>query len=772
MASNDQHRLWDNLVESIEDTMCRYDPIEFCEKLMEVEIDRPIPKPSFKGRCPRTKEAICESMMRTVNQVAPQLSPGLTLQKCDPVDEDGTSLFESTMVLLDNDVVQSTTWTNRKTALWDIKHVDVHISVSADPSDDKGVSSRAYKTQVLGQLASHAAYVMCRQHRTHFFTIYVCGRYVRFFRWDRASVFHSEPFDYRKDPHILAEFLFRYARMTRAARGWDVSVRFASVSDGLRLCDAARPYNLEATDIDRVPPVPETILDESRSCGPYLLFTMKSGTDGLIAPDSAATNHAEAQLQEHTIIFQDPFWYNGEVLTQRNTRVYIGLDTVTNELVSIKDFWRAGHLNSEATVYRKLYSEEYPERQFLPRTSFAGNADGETVQQAPLKDSDVWVSDEKSYFHERMVQEVVYDLKTFVNSRELVQAIRDAISVCIAVYLRFHILHRDISPGNIMLSKAGRAILNDWDHCFFLDPDCLNDDKSNRTGTWVTMSVNLLQDPDSTHTILDDLEAFFWTLLFTVFRCEQNTFSSRVFAMFHEKKSVPGSYAVGGKRKEAFLTCDNTKGEFESRPLGILVNNLRAFWADILRQRREGGDEWRATFQRLLSDPSEILAFFDEVLAMQDWPEHDKMRMDLYSLFNANETIGSKLTSSMTYPREPSESQSGEQGSNDDELDWKVKQELSESVRLTDEPERQELPDQGIADEAAVDVILAEEESIDVPLAVTARKRRRENVENEEPEAPVKKAKVKRGPRKRNADVLGERPNQQLRRSRRNLGRE
>ncbi|TCD63086.1 hypothetical protein EIP91_006013 [Steccherinum ochraceum] len=660
---------------------------------------------AFKGRSPGTKEGICKFLMKTVNRVARQLCPGFKLalgEQC----ADGQPDFVPTLVLLHDEVKRATAWSHRSSSLWDILHMDVHIEVSADEDDDIEFSNGLPNTAVYGKLAFQAAALMYRQHRTHVFSIYVFGKKARIFKWNRLQVVVTKAFEYRKEQDLLAVFFFNYARISPEGRGWDTSIQFASELDGKLLVERAESCR---SDSALVPPLNEIL--ETR--GVFFKFTIECGADGLLIP-SDVNPSAESKAEEHTIVIQNSFWHQSTVLTRRCTRVYIGLDTATGQLVSVKDFWRSARLRSEADVYRKLYSEDYPERQFLPRTSFAGPTSEDNTHI-------VW-TDTEEYFHERLVQDVVYDLTTFKNSRELVQIIRDAVAASIAIYLRFRILHCDISPNNIMRDKDGRGVLIDFDHCFILRDGIFDDENCTRTGTWYVMSINILESSRNHHTILDDLEAHLWSFLFVALRFFPSTYRASVFAMFEEVTDSTFEDQAGGTRKAAYL--ERARGEFRCKPLEFLVTKLRAFFARILKGRRKGGSAWRKTFQRLLQDPSEILLFFDEALAMEGWPGSDKASTDKYCFFDPNVPV---------YPLEPGSSGEEEEDSSETMEDPDDDEEETERQRRE------------------VEALKAYEAKI--VAEAKERKRKREEEEKENPQGSGKRAKASR---KKGMHVLGE----------------
>jgi len=82
-----------------------------------------------------------------------------------------------------------------------------------------------------GQQCSYTAAHAESQFRVHTFTLSICERSGRFICWDRGGATVTQSFDYIKQPHILANFFWRYAHLNHRQRRYDTSVSPASPED-------------------------------------------------------------------------------------------------------------------------------------------------------------------------------------------------------------------------------------------------------------------------------------------------------------------------------------------------------------------------------------------------------------------------------------------------------------------------------------------------------------------------------------------------------------
>jgi len=216
------------------------------------------------------------------------------------------------------------------------------------------------------------------------------------------------------------------------------------------------------------------------------------------------------------------------------------------------------------------------------------------------------------YVHYRLVLETLgQPLNTFKSTRQLCEVIRDAIVAHTVAYEKTHILHRDVSAGNILITEGGSGVLIDWD----LSKKVMKDvyakpRRHSRTvcvlsrlpptgspnyfifvqGTWQFISIARLLDPSTRpHEVSDDLESFFWVLLYLVVKCRNTTnvnFSTVMQHVFDQYTDMDRNGIVkGGGGKLACLREVNLPPRIVKRlvksPCRNIIEELRSVFHDF-----------------------------------------------------------------------------------------------------------------------------------------------------------------------------------------------
>ncbi|CAL1700316.1 unnamed protein product [Somion occarium] len=483
-----------------------------------------------------------------------------------------------------------------------------------------------------GQLISYAAAAMSRQHRVFMFSFAICGKYIRFSLWDRAGCIVTESIDYLEHPELVAEFFWRYSHMNAKERGFDVTVQRATPEQADQLTDAM-----------------ETYIELSR---PRNMEFLRANSDPTYSTYQLCMDDEEGKLQY--FIIRQPFW-DADSANGRATRAYAAYNITQNKLVFLKDCWRTEgkDIMCEADIYKHLLDCDVP---FLPEVILAGDVRVDGDEQRTFCDE--WSKPDsfpewrlpckplRTYVHCRIVQELAYPIASVQSSREAVQAFRDVVESIKVAYEVGDMFHRDISTGNVMISKKGRGVLNDWDHGIRLIPD--REPHASRTGTWQFISMALLQEPDKSHEVRDDLESCFWVLLYVSLHYFKHngrdvSFSLGFFDEIKERK-VAGEaqyQSFGGNLKASLLGGKELDAvHWECGPLDQLIHTLARLWkmAHVLDDdvvSLMGGSQ-RDILLSALDKVSIVLDMFDTALASEGWKDKDAIPDQYPSVYQRN----------------------------------------------------------------------------------------------------------------------------------------
>ncbi|THH26969.1 hypothetical protein EUX98_g7223 [Antrodiella citrinella] len=477
-----------------------------------------------------------------------------------------------------------------------------------------------------GQIAAYAAAQLARQHRNFIYALLICGSHARFIRWDRSGTIVSEHFDYIKAPHHLTEFLVRYGRLSMTERGFDPTVQLATSQEKAQFQTAIQAHIDDQTK--RQIPDMENVID-SVPCHKVTVKGFCPGEDRNV-------------VLEQDYVIQKPFTYPLSPVG-RSTRAYLALSLSTDELVFLKDYWRPAEPDRvpESDIYVALMDEKVPH---LAKVLIAGDVpDNRHHTQATLTQD--WGSKSRmcltghelrKYRHIRIVQEMLFPLGSAKDSKELVKAIRNAVA-CVQAAHKVNWLHRDVSAGNVMLTKDGEGVLNDWDHG--LEIGSPRKAASFRTGTWQFLSIALGWKPSKPHDVSDDLESCYWVLLYTAIHYYASDAKIAVLDMFNQfTLELDGDTVetTGGDAKMLYVeNRKNARVTFQSGPLHRTLKRLghciHRYYNMVLAfneahsetEEEEEEDEpmVRAAFPRFPS--TEALEILDDALKTGKWPAAD-----------------------------------------------------------------------------------------------------------------------------------------------------
>ncbi|KAI0273356.1 hypothetical protein BC834DRAFT_204192 [Gloeopeniophorella convolvens] len=358
-----------------------------------------------------------------------------------------------------------------------------------------------------GELIDCMTVVHRVQFRAFSFAVALFGSKARLLRWDRSGIIYTDLFEW-VDSDTLFEFFWRFDHLSDADRGYDTTVRSVTKDEAAVALPKLRQY-------------------------PGFEDLTRDDLHKFLVRDDCLCNE-----DPRYYVAPEPSWATDKLIG-RATFGFIAYDLANSNLVYLKDFWRRDLPGTpkEGDVYRELEAAKVSNIAKLgragdvPLTPECSTMSPCAIQRTRTQDfvkkdgRAQWCFGSprvEPYVHYRLVLDTLgKPLDHFESTRQLCEVIRDAIVAHSEAYERTRILHRDVSAGNILITDDGRGILIDWE----LSTKVMTDAKgrprrvSRRTGTWQFISTGLLIRPSSKfHELSDDLESFFWVLIYQLFR--------------------------------------------------------------------------------------------------------------------------------------------------------------------------------------------------------------------------------------------------------------
>ncbi|KAG6810142.1 hypothetical protein H0H92_013135 [Tricholoma furcatifolium] len=372
----------------------------------------------------------------------------------------------------------------------------------------------------------------------------------------------------------------------------------------------------------------------------------------------------------------------------RCTRAYPVYEEATSKWYFLKDLWRAHDLDPEAKTLEELQRNEV---QNVPKFVCGGDIVQETTETdlyVPIVDSndpdapplpdrrngdwrlgDNWNRITRRIHHCFVVNFIGRPLETFENSEQLMQVVFDAFIggsftffggffltlVVLAhkeAYEKCGIVHRDISAKNILITMNGRGILNDWD----LAKHKLQLEKPRRheiTGTWQFMSCLLLRREALVHSIQDDMESFYYVMLYYGLRFLSHNYKKMevrqlLHEIFDQEKHGANGKAYGGDGKALLLvglTFEGLDFKFTTEPFDHWWDGTHKAVSEWFAHCRQKSSNANTNAEPL--DPSQlglrnhdaIVKVFQSVLGMT-WPK-DEHKVDAAPNITEGSTVRS-----------------------------------------------------------------------------------------------------------------------------------
>ncbi|KAH9020339.1 hypothetical protein EDB84DRAFT_1678942 [Lactarius hengduanensis] len=421
------------------------------------------------GICPNLK------FINTTHCISAKLKPDIAIYSGTDRDDQGT--HSGSQRSLDWTAVDL--WIENKNEKDDVfrglEEMEREATLKSDLKSHIRWTKGAYR--VSGQLIAYTSAVHRSQFRVFSFSVVLFGNTGRLLRWDRSGIIYTEPFDWSTQPDTLFEFLWRLNFLSDVKRGYDTTVTPVADDEAEEALSKLRTYqgleNVAKADLHKF----------------------------LVRDDHILNGQVKYYIAPSAV-------WDSESLFGRSTFGYIAYDPETTNLVPhIAKLGLAG----DVPLLPECGRTDSPAVQRTMSQQFAKGYDWCPGQ--PRVDP---------YVHYRLVLETLGEpLHTFKSTRELCEVIRDAITAHTGAYERVGILHRDVSAGNILITEERSGILIDWDLSKKVVKDGSGTQRQHsRTGTWQFISIARLRDPSTRpHEVSDDLESFFWVLLYLVAKC-------------------------------------------------------------------------------------------------------------------------------------------------------------------------------------------------------------------------------------------------------------
>ncbi|KAI0629053.1 hypothetical protein C8Q77DRAFT_1066960 [Trametes polyzona] len=436
--------------------------------------------------------------------------------------------------------------------------IEVKSSTSKDPFDDRyedGKTVNNERKEALGQVLAYAQSVFDHQHRTCQYFVLILANMARILRIDRSGLFVTKAFNYKTDGAYLMDFFWRFTRLSAEGRGVDTTAR--------RLED---PKSKTLEEDKKLLEDMKARLEELPNDHKLKLFT--ESLEGNV-PRWVLTFVDELTKTEcKFIVGKSNFRAKG--VAGRNTKGYVAYDCQKRRLVYLKDSWRVIHddIKKEGDVLQMLNAAEVP---YVPTLAYHGDLGQATLSQDlwyryhPNVSADARCPLKKHEHYRLVIEEIGKPLSEFESAMHLVAAIGTALEAHEAAYTKLHILHRDISAGNILLVEDPDddgvyvGMLNDWELAKDVSEQPLTARQPDRTGTWQFLSVAALLDGEKPIVLQDDLESFFHVLLYMAIRflphnCPDEMVGKLLHNFFDDYEHTKKGYSCGAEKRGVMMS--------------------------------------------------------------------------------------------------------------------------------------------------------------------------------------------------------------------------
>ncbi|KAI9058413.1 hypothetical protein FKP32DRAFT_1761868 [Trametes sanguinea] len=561
---------------------------------------------------------VSELFVRAVNQH--DLAPGLTMA----LSEDRPDKGDSKQLKIDSAFYRSALVPTDRRPHWADQLVCVEFKAhdtANDPYDDRepGQVDALAETrkQVRGQIIHYAEQIFEYQHRTALIFLIIIGRRFRFSRWDRSGTIVTPAVDYVEHPEVLCEMLWHMGRLSDEALGVDPTahrvmpgseeyaqmLQAKQASTGLPDLDhaerelAAAPpanavfryvremfeksldedYPWYRLDIPHEGGVRSFLVGKPIFCAPGMAGR---GTKGFVALEVGVCPARFVWLKDAWRTQYEFVAQEGEVLKELNDAGVINVPTlichgdIPGQETQTPTWWEFNNRSTAelptsfapspppvASSSRTLVNLRSQSSRSIKRSAAEMEDEGDGREECPLR---------RHKHYRIVVEEVGMKLVEFKHGQQLLQIVYDCVSGHEEAVVKAHIMHRDISGGNILILP--KVIFDAEDGTY------------NMKWTGQFMSVAVLNNHSKKLEISDELEAFFHvTLYYAVRYLKSNCSDVGAFIenYFDTYALDNGIYRCGDKKSYTMMNGSlSTNVSTVSLKFGTRLDN---FFAEVLQ---------------------------------------------------------------------------------------------------------------------------------------------------------------------------------------------
>ncbi|TWU70914.1 hypothetical protein ED733_000409 [Metarhizium rileyi] len=379
-----------------------------------------------------------------------------------------------------------------------------------------GEQKKSYNTSkfkaILLQLARHVRSIFADQPTRRFIHAFsLCASTMELWVFDRSGPYSSGPFDIHDEPDKFARTLVGYATMDDDM-GLD---RFIEKEDGQRhiTLDDASNKKIRVR-LDKAIVRQQAIVCRGTTC----YKTQHSQ----VAKFSWASDKQKLEVEQLKLAEQRGVKGVARVVAHRRittiAKMREGLEfperhSFRGETVDFED---TGSTNTSSHK-RKSLSDNTSDKASGPKrrrsnsqkSKLATLSIGKAKPSLNTPGEDLW---ENRIYSCLLISPAGRVISKFRTIEELLESMRDAIKAHQSLYVTGNILHRDISPNNIIITRPEtgfKGMLIDLDLAKVMDSGPTG--ARHQTGTMQFMAIEVLRAAD--HTYRHDLESFFYVLL-------------------------------------------------------------------------------------------------------------------------------------------------------------------------------------------------------------------------------------------------------------------